>query len=120
MSKKYKINVLNQKTGENVIINADADQPAEGPGESGSILSELVNAGLTDYDVPHDCGGHLSCCSCAAKVISGKLDNTTPREEELDMIDLLQETDQKRLMCQARPDGSSDITVIISDKNTLK
>ena len=46
-------------------------------------------------------------------MISGQLSNDVPREEELDMIDLLRETKGKRLMCQACPDGGSNVTVII-------
>ena len=120
MSRPYTITLLNKKTGKDVVVNADATTPSEGPGEIGSILSELINAGLTDLDIDHDCGGHLSCCSCAATLVSGSLSNQHPREEELDMIDLLKETDAKRLMCQACPDGFLDITVIISEKNQLK
>ena len=119
MSKPYKITMVNKKTGERSIVNADADCPSEGPGESGSVLSELINAGFTDIDVPHDCGGHLSCSSCAA-IVTGELANATPREEELDMIDLLKETAEKRLMCQTCPSGQSDITVVIPAKNELK
>ena len=111
--------MVNKKTGKRSIVNADADCPSEGPGESGSVLSELINAGFTDVDVPHDCGGHLSCSSCAA-IIKGELSDNSHQEEELDMIDLLKDPAKKRLMCQACPNGQSDITIVIPAKNELK
>ena len=120
MSKPYKITIVNEKTGKHFIFKANADLPSEGPGESGSILAEAISAGLNDFEIPHDCGGHLSCCSCAGKVTYGKLKNLTPREEELDMLDLLKDPSNKRLLCQACPDGSSDITAVIPQDNELK
>jgi ferredoxin len=79
------------------------DQP-EQPGEMASILAYVRFNEYDDRLLCSDCFGQLSCSSCAVELLAGTPENSTPREEEHDMLDIDEErppTQKTRLGCQA-------------------
>ena len=73
------------------------------PGEPGSILAYLRAYGYEEDVLCSDCYGQLSCSSCAVEIHNGSPENTTPREEEYDMLDVDTDkpaTEYTRLGCQ--------------------
>lgn len=73
------------------------------PGECGSILSYFRAYGYDDDTLHSDCYGQLSCSSCAVELLNGSPENTTPRDEEYDMLsidDQRKPTQYTRLSCQ--------------------
>ena len=92
--------------GQNALVTLlinQSDIPSE-PGESGSILSYARAYGFDAQFLCSDCYGQLSCSSCAVEILSGNLENPTPKEEEYDMLDIDSDrppTQYTRLSCQA-------------------
>ena len=85
-----------------LIVNNNHMPPE--PGEQGSILAYIRAHGFNDELLCSDCYGQLSCSSCAVEVLTGALENPTPREEEYDMLDIDNSkppTEKTRLGCQA-------------------
>ena len=97
--------IYNENNNQIVTILANSKNEPGEPGEPGSILSYVRSTGFDETFLCSDCYGQLSCSSCAVEVISGKLKNSTPRDEEFDMLDIDEAkppTDQTRLSCQAQ------------------
>tara|TARA_A100001015_G_scaffold38972_1_gene42792 strand:+ start:2241 stop:2798 length:558 start_codon:yes stop_codon:yes gene_type:complete len=96
--------IYNENNNQVVTILANSTNEPPEPGEPGSILSYVRSIGFDETFLCSDCYGQLSCSSCAIEVISGKLKNTMPRDEEFDMLDIDESkppTEKTRLSCQA-------------------
>ncbi len=89
--------------------------PASGEGLPGSILDIALDNGI---EVDHACGGVCACSTCHVFVRSGGESCPEPSEEEEDMLDMAPGLElDSRLACQAVPDGSSAVTVVIPNWN---
>ena len=104
-----------------IIIYADRQALPPEPGEPGSILSYFRSYGHEEDILCSDCYGQLSCSSCAIEIHHGLPENTTPREEEFDMLDIDEErpaTKFTRLSCQALLGDAPLILTIRKSKTT--
>ena len=96
--------IFNEETNELVTLMAKNKQSPDDVGEPGSILAHVRDSGFTESFLCSDCYGQLSCSSCAVEVLTGTLENPTPRDEEYDMLDIDEAkptTKHTRLGCQA-------------------
>ena len=87
-----------------VTLMIKQDNIAQEPGEQGSILAYARAYGYQHDFLYSDCYGQLSCSSCAVEVLQGECLNSTPKDEEYDMLDIDIEkppTKWTRLSCQA-------------------
>ena len=86
-----------------IIIYSDKTKQPPEPGEPGSVLSYFRSYGYEENVLCSDCYGQLSCSSCSIEIHNGVAENSSPREEEYDMLDIDNEkpaTPYSRLSCQ--------------------
>jgi ferredoxin len=96
--------IYHEASNKLITILADRKTQPEQPGEMGSILAYVRFNEYDDKLLCSDCFGQLSCSSCAVELLAGTPANSTPREEEYDMLDIDEErppTQLTRLSCQA-------------------
>lgn len=85
--------------------------PYDQPGQPGSLLSAMLQAGI---EVDHACGGVCACSTCHVYVRGGGDTCNEPSEEEEDMLDTAPALKpESRLACQCVPDGEEDVLVEI-------
>ena len=97
--------IYNEVNHQMVTLLTNRNETPEEPGEPNSILSHVRAYGFDETFLCSDCYGQLSCSSCAIEVLTGDLDNPTPRDEEFDMLDIDEAkppTEKTRLSCQAQ------------------
>ena len=116
-TKSYTIRVV----GFEQVVQVDpARLPQHEPGQDGSILTLLLNAGI---DVEHVCGGVVACSTCHIYVKEGLDSANEASDEELDMLDTAPALrPSSRLACQCVPSGQHDIVVEIPtwNRNAVK
>ena len=103
-----------------IIIYSDKTQEPPEPGEPGSVLSYFRSYGYDENVLCSDCYGQLSCSSCSIEIHNGVAENSSPREEEYDMLDIDNErpaTPYSRLSCQTIV-GKSPLILTIRKPNS--
>mgnify|MGYP003393902992 CR=1 FL=1 len=110
--KGYAIRVV----GFDQVVQVDPGKlPEHEPGQDGSILTLLLEAGI---DVEHVCGGVVACSTCHIYVREGLETANEASDEELDMLDTAPALKpSSRLACQCVPSGDKDILVEIPSWN---
>lgn len=119
---KYRITFVS-KTGkgdsaeeiEQVVEVDPAALPYTDEGLPGSVLDIACGHGI---DIDHACGGVCACSTCHVLVVAGgeSCNETTDAEE--DMLDLAPGLeDSSRLGCQAIPNGTAEVRVVIPSWN---
>lgn len=111
-TRKYRITFL----PEGRVIEVDPDElPYSREGQPGSILEIATGNGI---DLEHACGGVCACSTCHVIIREGLESCQEPTEDEEDMLDLAPGlTPQSRLGCQAVPNGTQDVVVVIPEWN---
>lgn len=100
----------------NQVIEVDpAKIPFGDTGLPGSLLDIAMGHGL---DIDHACGGVSACSTCHVIIKKGEASLNEAQDFELDMVSIAPgNTIESRLACQAVPDGSSDLEVLIPEWN---
>lgn len=120
---KYKIRFEPEDTslGESLTVEVDPEGiPYGETGQPGSILSVALASGL---EIEHVCGGVCACSTCHIIVKEGLETCNEATDDELDQLEEAPGlTIQSRLSCQAVPDGTKDVRVVIPawNKNFVK
>jgi 2Fe-2S ferredoxin len=99
-----------------VVVNVDPVKiPYDRHGQPGSLLEIGLAHGV---DIDHACGGVAACSTCHVIVKEGlgSIPEASDREQDyLDMAPGL--TPQSRLACQAVPNGSCRVVVVVPNWN---
>ena len=111
-TQKYKMTFLPQ----NVTIEVDPEKfPYEHNGIPGSILDIALGNGI---DMDHACGGVCACSTCHVVVKEGFDTMNESLDEEEDQLENAPDLKPtSRLACQAVPDGTKDVVVLIPEWN---
>jgi len=89
--------------------------PASGEGLPGSILDIAL---AHDIEIDHACGGVCACSTCHVIVQEGLQSCQEATEDEEDMLDTAPGLElSSRLGCQAVPDGTADVVVMVPEWN---
>ncbi len=98
--------------GEAVTVEVDpAKIPYGETGQPGSLLSIALASGV---DIEHSCGGVCACSTCHVIVKEGLDTCNEATDDELDQLEEARGlTMQSRLSCQAVPNGTMDVRVVI-------
>ena len=89
--------------------------PMQRDGQSGSILDIALG---NEIEIDHACGGVTACSTCHVIVREGLATCGEASEDEEDMLDNAPGlTAESRLACQAVPDGTQDVVVVIPSWN---
>jgi len=111
---KYKIRFEPEdpSAGEPVTVEVDPDKiPYGETGQPGSILSIALANGI---DIEHSCGGVCACSTCHVFVKEGlETCNEATDDEEDQLEEARGLTMNSRLSCQAVPNGTKDVRVVI-------
>ena len=111
---KYKIRFEPEdpSAGEPVTIEVDPEKiPYGETGQPGSILSIALANGI---DMEHSCGGVCACSTCHVFIKEGlETCNEATDDEEDQLEEARGLTMHSRLSCQAVPDGTKDVRVVI-------
>jgi 2Fe-2S ferredoxin len=111
-TKPYKITFL--PAGKTVEVEP-AKLPYSRDGQKGSILEIALGHGV---DIDHACGGVCACSTCHVIVEKGLESCPEATDDELDQLDNAPGlTPKSRLACQAVPNGTSDVVVVIPNWN---
>lgn len=109
---KYTITYVVEETGTTHEVEVDpAALPYGHDGLPGSVLDVALGAGI---DIDHACGGVAACSTCHVRVEAGGESCNEASEDEEDMLDTAPGVgDDSRLGCQAVPDGSMPVRVVV-------
>lgn len=111
---KYKIRFEPEdpSAGEPVTVEVDPDKiPYGDTGQPGSILSIALANGI---EIEHSCGGVCACSTCHVFVKEGlETCNEATDDEEDQLEEARGLTMNSRLSCQAVPNGTKDVRVVI-------
>ena len=111
-AKSYTITFL--PMGKSVTVDPDS-LPLSREGRAGSIL-DIADGSQVDID--HACGGVCACSTCHVIVREGFDSIPEASESEEDMLDEAPGVElYSRLACQAVPDGTADVVVVIPGWN---
>ena len=111
---KYKIRFEPEdpSAGDPVVVEVDPEKiPYGETGQPGSILSIALESGI---DIEHSCGGVCACSTCHVYIKEGlETCNEATDDEEDQLEEARGLTMHSRLSCQAVPDGTKDVRVVI-------
>ncbi len=111
---KYRIRFAPEdpSAGEPVTVEVDPEKiPYGETGQPGSILSIAL---ANNIDIEHSCGGVCACSTCHVFVKEGlETCNEATDDEEDQLEEARGLTMHSRLSCQAVPDGTKDVRVVI-------
>ncbi len=94
---------------------APEEIPYSRDGRPGSILEIALGHGI---EIDHACGGVAACSTCHVIFQDGEKSCQAASDDEQDMLDTAPGlTLTSRLACQAVPDGSRDVVVLIPGWN---
>lgn len=115
---KYKIRFEPEdpSAGEPVTVEVDPEKiPYGETGQPGSILSIAL---ANDIDIEHSCGGVCACSTCHVFIKEGlETCNEATDDEEDQLEEARGLTMHSRLSCQAVPNGTKDVRVVIPSWN---
>ena len=117
---KYRVTfVTSSPSGEErqeQVVEVDpAALPYTDEGLPGSLLDIACGHGI---HVDHACGGVCACSTCHVHVVLGATSCNESTDAEEDMLDLAPGLDDtSRLSCQAIPDGTTEVRVVIPGWN---
>ena len=113
---KYTITFVIEDSGEERQVEVDPSAlPYGHDGLPGSLLDVALGAGI---DIDHACGGVCACSTCHVLVEAGAPSCNEANDDEEDMLDTAPGVaENSRLGCQAVPDGSQSMRVIVPTWN---
>ncbi len=102
--------------GEERLVEVDPQAlPYTDEGLPGSLLDIACGHGI---EIDHACGGVCACSTCHVHIEAGGESCNPSGDDEEDMLDLAPGlSDTSRLACQAVPDGSAPVRVVVPDWN---
>jgi len=111
---KYKIRFEPEhpSDGEPIEVEVDPEKiPYGDTGQPGSILSVALAHGI---EIEHTCGGVCACSTCHVYVKEGLETCNEASDDELDQLESAPGLSiQSRLSCQAVPNGTKNVRVVI-------